>query len=443
MVGEHALLAECVRLWRERGHRVTALVSPEAALRDWAGERGITSLPRLDSLEAALDGEPFDYLFSITNMRIVPQRLLDLPRRMAVNFHDALLPRHAGVQATSWALLESPAEHGVTWHVMTAGADEGDVLLRRCFDVGPDDTAYDLNTACFQAGTDSFAELADLLAAGRAAPEPQDMRLRTYHGRGDVLPGGGLLRWTRGGRGLHALVRAAALGRSENAFGTAKLPLPGGGYLVVGRSRLSPAAPGARPRARCWPPTPPASRSPPPTRPSRWATSATPTARPSPSPPSSPATPSARETCCPSPTRPRSRPWCRGWRRPGRGSPAGHAGWRGSVRTNCPTQAGPAGRLTRPRVPGTPRVTTCRFPPRSPPRPAAPRPRWPRSRQCSSSWRGPPTHPNSTLGSGRPGRRIRSSRRRCPCGYRRRSRGVRSPTTAPRSPPPPRRTTRI
>lgn len=247
MVGEHALLAECVRLWRERGHRVTALVSPEAALRDWAGERGITSLPRLDSLEAALDGEPFDYLFSITNMRIVPQRLLDLPRRMAVNFHDALLPRHAGVQATSWALLESPAEHGVTWHVMTAGADEGDVLLRRCFDVGPDDTAYDLNTACFQAGTDSFAELADLLAAGRAAPEPQDMRLRTYHGRGDVLPGGGLLRWTRGGRGLHALVRAAALGRSENAFGTAKLPLPGGGYLVVGRSRLSPAAPGARP----------------------------------------------------------------------------------------------------------------------------------------------------------------------------------------------------
>ncbi|WUH90964.1 amino acid adenylation domain-containing protein [Streptomyces sp. NBC_00433] len=242
MAGEHALLAECAALWLARGHRLSLLVSPDPDLRNWARTRGIPAIASLDGVETALNGEPFDYLFSITNMRIVPQRLLDLPRRLPINFHDALLPRHAGVYATSWALLESPAEHGVTWHVMTAGADEGDILLRRRFPVGPDDTAYDLNTACFQAGMDSFADLADLLAAGGARPEPQDMLLRTYHARGDVLPDGGLLRWTRRGRQLHALVRAAGLGRGDNGFGTAKLLVPGG-YVVVGASRLAPPPP--------------------------------------------------------------------------------------------------------------------------------------------------------------------------------------------------------
>ncbi|MFF0018027.1 amino acid adenylation domain-containing protein [Streptomyces sp. NPDC005374] len=239
MIGEHSLLAGCAALWVERGHRLTALVSPNPELRTWAQKRDIPGIERLDDLEATLKGEPFDYLFSITNMRIVPQRLLDLPLRFPVNFHDALLPQHAGVYATSWALLDSPSEHGVTWHVMTAGTDEGDILLQRRFTVGGDDTAYSLNAKCFQAGMESFAELADILSAGHEAPVPQDAELRTYHGRGDVLPDGGMLRWTHSGRQLHALVRATCLGRSPNAFGTAKLAGPGE-FVVVGESRLSP-----------------------------------------------------------------------------------------------------------------------------------------------------------------------------------------------------------
>ncbi|WP_143172596.1 amino acid adenylation domain-containing protein [Actinacidiphila paucisporea] len=255
MAGEQALLAECAAAWLARGHRLSLLVSPDPDLRAWARARGVPTVASLrpGEVETALNGEPFDYLFSITNMRIVPRRLLDLPRRLPINFHDALLPRHAGVHATSWALLESPAEHGVTWHVMTAGADEGDILLRRRFPVGPEDTAYDLNTACFQAGMDSFAELADLLAAGRAVAEPQDLLLRTYHGRGDVLPDGGLLRWTRRGRQLHALVRATGLGRGDNGFGTAKLLVPDG-YVVVGAARLLP--PPSAPSAPCAPSAP-------------------------------------------------------------------------------------------------------------------------------------------------------------------------------------------
>ncbi|TGB15128.1 amino acid adenylation domain-containing protein [Streptomyces sp. MZ04] len=251
LAGENALLAECASRWLEKGHRIIALIAPDPELRAWARRRNIPALARFDELEPALDGAPFDYLFSISNLRLVPQRLLTLPRRLAVNFHDALLPRHAGLHATSWALLaspveKSPVEHGVTWHVMTEAADEGDILLQRGFTVDADETAYSLNIKCFQAGADSFAELTDLLAAGGERRVPQNLGLRTYHGRHDVLPDGGLLRWSRDGAALHALVRATCFGPHPNRLGTAKAVGPGE-ILTVAESRLSRSRSGLRP----------------------------------------------------------------------------------------------------------------------------------------------------------------------------------------------------
>ena len=41
----------------------------------------------------ALSGEPFDYLFSIVNMRILPPEIVAIPRKRAINFHDGPLAR--------------------------------------------------------------------------------------------------------------------------------------------------------------------------------------------------------------------------------------------------------------------------------------------------------------------------------------------------------------
>ncbi|MFF7638657.1 formyltransferase family protein, partial [Kitasatospora sp. NPDC008050] len=213
VVGEEALLVECTRLLLARGHTVTAVVSPSEELAGWARAEGLAAVPFGPDLAERLAPLRFDYLFSIANLRILPDEVLALPARLPVNFHDGPLPRHAGLFATSWAILDGDKQHGVTWHVMTSEADTGDVLKQRVVPVGSAATVHDLDVACFEAGVESFGELVDELAAGTAVRTPQDLKLRSYHGKFDGLPRGGVFDWRRPAAELDALVRATAFGR--------------------------------------------------------------------------------------------------------------------------------------------------------------------------------------------------------------------------------------
>ncbi|MET9544855.1 amino acid adenylation domain-containing protein [Streptomyces sp. NPDC006627] len=225
LIGEEPLLAECGEHLLTRGHQVVAVVAADPGLRGWADGHGLTVLDPGRDLAQRLRPLRFAYLFSITNLRMLSDEVLALPERMPVNFHDAPLPRLAGLHATSWAVLEGATEHGVTWHVMEREADTGDVLKQRAVPVGPDDTAYTLNLACYEAAAASFGELADELAAGTYTRTPQDLSLRTYHGPHDGPPRAGLFSWRRPARELDALVRATTLGPHRNAFGLALLAL--------------------------------------------------------------------------------------------------------------------------------------------------------------------------------------------------------------------------
>ena len=76
---------------------------------------------------------------------------LALPRRFAINYHDAPLPRYAGRHATPWAILQQETQYAVTWHVMASTIDAGDILVQQPVSIAPQDTAYTLNLACFDA----------------------------------------------------------------------------------------------------------------------------------------------------------------------------------------------------------------------------------------------------------------------------------------------------
>ncbi|MGV9878593.1 amino acid adenylation domain-containing protein [Streptomyces sp. NPDC003006] len=234
LIGEEPLLAECGEHLLTRGHQVTAVVAADPGLRRWAAGHGLTVVEPGRDLARRLRPLRFAYLFSVTNLRMLPAEVLALPERMPVNFHDALLPRHAGLHATSWAVLEGATEHGVTWHVMEREADTGDVLKQRAVPVRPDDTAYTLNLTCYEAAADSFGELVDELASGTHTRTPQDLTRRTYHGLHDGPPREGLFSWRRPARELDALVRATTLGPHRNVFGLALLALGGRLFAVRG-----------------------------------------------------------------------------------------------------------------------------------------------------------------------------------------------------------------
>ncbi len=249
LIGENSLVTECAAVLLDAGHTVRGIVSPEAGVRRWAAARGLAARDLGPDLAEVLRAEPFDYLFSVVNMRMLPAELLRLPRRLAVNFHDALLPAGAGVHAAAWAVADGASGHGVTWHVMTAEADAGDIVAQRGFDLPAGATSHQVNLECWRAGLESFRDLAGQFAAGTARCVPQDLGRRTYHGRADRPDSGFVISWKQPACRICALVRAGDFGPHRNAFGVAKFVVgPRGSCLLAWDASASqtprPAAPG-------------------------------------------------------------------------------------------------------------------------------------------------------------------------------------------------------
>ncbi|MGW7514342.1 amino acid adenylation domain-containing protein [Streptomyces sp. NPDC054796] len=224
LVGTAVLTMRCAEAVLERGDGVACVVSSSPEVRAWAQEHGIAALPDFAALDRDSEEARFDHLVSVVNGTVLPPEVLALPRKLAVNFHDAPLPRYAGVHATSWALLDGATSHGVTWHLMAEDVDAGGILKQAAFPVGPDDTAYQVNLACHELALTLFRELLGDLGDGGdgPVPRPQDATRRTYFGRDRRAPGGGLLTWTADARELARTVRAHHFGPVVNTFGTAK-----------------------------------------------------------------------------------------------------------------------------------------------------------------------------------------------------------------------------
>jgi methionyl-tRNA formyltransferase len=72
---------------------------------------------------------------------ILPQWVLDAPRRGCLNIHASLLPRWRGAAPIHRAIEAGDDETGITIMQMDAGLDTGDMLLREALQIGDDSTA--------------------------------------------------------------------------------------------------------------------------------------------------------------------------------------------------------------------------------------------------------------------------------------------------------------
>ena len=227
LMGEETLPIKCAELLLERGHQILGIISPDSLIRDWAKEKGISHILPTDNLQVFLSKQPFDYFFSIVNRAILPKEILELPRQGAINYHDAPLPKYAGVNATSWALMQQEKTHGVSWHRMSEMINGGDILKQVFLDIAKSETAFTLNGKCYEAAIHSFAQLIDDLSEGKALAIPQNLNERIYFPRSKRPSAGGLLSFNRCAYQLDALVRAFDFGPYPNPLGLAKLAIEG------------------------------------------------------------------------------------------------------------------------------------------------------------------------------------------------------------------------
>ena len=105
---------------------------------------------------------------------ILPQAILDAPKRGCLNIHASLLPRWRGAAPIHRAIMAGDAETGICIMQMDAGLDTGDVLLREATPIGSDEVTAGLHDRLSDMGArlilDALARLDDLTPA----PQPDE-----------------------------------------------------------------------------------------------------------------------------------------------------------------------------------------------------------------------------------------------------------------------------
>lgn len=112
---------------------------------------------------------------------IIPRRVLDAPEHGALCFHPSLLPRHRGIDAVTWTIVQGDREAGVTVFRPDAGIDTGPIVTQRACAVPPDATPSTLyHGTLAPLGIAALVEAVELVRDGTAVYTPQDEAGATY-----------------------------------------------------------------------------------------------------------------------------------------------------------------------------------------------------------------------------------------------------------------------
>ncbi len=105
--------------------------------------------------------------------KLLPQALLEIPRRAIINVHSSILPQYRGAAPINWAVLNGDKETGVTIQYMAQELDAGDILLVKRTAIGPEEDAAQLYDRLAVLGGEAASEALTLLERGDAPRTPQ------------------------------------------------------------------------------------------------------------------------------------------------------------------------------------------------------------------------------------------------------------------------------
>lgn len=185
---------------------------PVDPLKELAVEKGIPVYQPADFKSeetlAQLREHNADLMIMAYVIIFVPEEARDIPKLGSICFHPSLLPLHRGPSSINWPIIWGSTKTGYSWFYPTDGLDEGDILLQREVEIGPDDT---LGVVYFQkifpAAIDSVLEVVELFRAGNPPRTPQDESKATYESwirKADVE-----IDWNKPIQEVHNLIRGS------------------------------------------------------------------------------------------------------------------------------------------------------------------------------------------------------------------------------------------
>src|SRR5579862_3431294 len=84
--------------------------------------------------------------------QIIPQPIIEIPKRGIINVHASLLPKYRGAAPIQWAIANGEKRTGITTMRIDAGLDTGDMLLKWETEIAAEENALELGQRLAAAG---------------------------------------------------------------------------------------------------------------------------------------------------------------------------------------------------------------------------------------------------------------------------------------------------
>lgn len=114
-----------------------------------------------------------DFIVVVAYGKILPERIINLPKYGCVNVHGSLLPSYRGASPIQWAIISGEKVTGVTTMFMDCGIDTGDILLKKECEISHDDTYESLHDKLSILGAELLINTIEGLLKGLIKPEKQ------------------------------------------------------------------------------------------------------------------------------------------------------------------------------------------------------------------------------------------------------------------------------
>jgi len=152
--------------------------------KEWALERSIPVIqPEKidDELISTLNKEKWDVFMVASYGKILPKRLLDIPRRGTINMHPSLLPRLRGPSPIRSAILTDEKNTGVSIMLLDEELDHGPLLAQKKVAM-PEwpPRGKTLDAVLATEGGKLTAEILPLWVRGEIEPREQNHDVATY-----------------------------------------------------------------------------------------------------------------------------------------------------------------------------------------------------------------------------------------------------------------------
>lgn len=118
-------------------------------------------------------------LFVVVAFRILPEALLRIPAKGAINLHASLLPRYRGAAPIHRAIMHGDKLTGCTVFFLQKEVDSGNILIQKDTEIGPDETTGELYDRLKILGADLLPEALYMIESGTYKPVKQDEKIAT------------------------------------------------------------------------------------------------------------------------------------------------------------------------------------------------------------------------------------------------------------------------